>query len=160
MSEELVLARRVAVLGMAYLVRTFQELAEFYGGGQNTLIALGIFAANAGHLDVRGEDPSIVGPDGVLHDEERRPISVSRLAKSLGLPFETTRQHVNQLIDAGICIRVNGGVVVPKATMQRPELVAGVMGHLDAVRQLVRDLQAVGLDVGSPAAGPGEAGGD
>jgi hypothetical protein len=144
---------------MAYVAGVFRGLAELYGDGRQGLIVLAISAANTGHLDVHTENPALVaGPDAVLHDEMRRPISVSRLAKILGLPFETTRQHVNRLIAIGVCERVEGGIVVPKAAMARRDVSAGVMANLAAVRKLVRDLQAVGLDVG-PVAGPGEGGG-
>jgi hypothetical protein len=147
MSEDPILARRVAVLSMEYVAHVFRALGKVYGDGREGLIVQAIFAANTAHLDVRTTDPSIAGPDAVLPDDVRRPISVSRLARSLGLPFETTRQHVNRLIDAGLCVRVRGGVIVPKASVQRPEVAGIVMANLDVVRKLVRDLQAVGLEV-------------
>jgi hypothetical protein len=151
MSEDPILARNVAAISMAYVVRAFTALGEVYGDGWEGLLVIAIFAANAGHIDVRTADPSVAGPDATLHDEMRRPVSVSQLAKTLGLPFETTRQRVKRLIDAGICVRVEGGVIVPRTAMQRPDVVAAVMANVNGVRELVRNLQAVGLDVGAPA---------
>jgi hypothetical protein len=46
------------------------------------------------------------------------------------MPFETTRQQVNRLIDAGLCIRVEGGVIVPKAAMQRHEAIQAAVTNL------------------------------
>jgi hypothetical protein len=159
MSEDPVLARKVAVVSMDYVARVFRSLAEVYGDGREGLVVQAIFAANTAHLDIRTVDRSIAGPDATLPDEVRKPISINRLAQSLGLPFETTRQCVNRLIKAGTCVRVKGGILVPKGAVQQPEVAAAVMANLTAVRQLVRNLQAVGLDVG-PHVASSEAGGD
>jgi hypothetical protein len=159
MSEDPVLARKVAVLTMAYVARVFRGLADAWGDGRDGLVVLAITAANTAHLDVRADNPGVAGDDAVLHDEARRPISINRLAQSLGMPFETTRQCVNRLIGAGLCERVNGGIVVPRTALQRPETAGAVMVNLNLVRELLRDLQAVGLEVGPPA-GPGEEAGD
>jgi hypothetical protein len=159
MSEDPVLARRVAVLSMAYVARALRGLADVFGDGRDGLVVLAITAANTAHLDVRTAERGIAGPDAVLPDELRRPISINRLAQSLGMPFETTRQCVNRLIRAGLCVRVEGGVVAPTAALQRPEVAQAVMVNLTLIRELMRDLQAVGLEIGSPA-GPGEASGD
>jgi hypothetical protein len=146
-AEDPVLARRVAVLSTAYVLRALRGLARVYGDGQLGVVAYTIFAANTAHLDVVKGDTRIVGPDGVLHDEERRPVSVLKLSKLLGMPFETTRTYVNRLIEAGVCVRVQGGVIVPQASMQRQEASRAVAVNLAVVRKLVEDLQAVGLDV-------------
>ena len=85
--------------------------------------------------------------DAVLPDDARKPVSISQVAKSLGMPFETVRKQVHKLIDAGLCVRVEGGVIVPQTSLQRPEVARAVFANLKVVRQLVRDLRAVGLDV-------------
>jgi hypothetical protein len=136
---------------MAYVAGVFRTLAELYGDGREGLIVHAIAAANTAHLDVRSADPGVAGADALLPDEVRRPISVNRLAQSLGLPFETTRQCVKRLIETGTCVRVKGGIVVPRAAVQRPEVHLAVMANLDTVRQLVRDLRTVGVEVAPPA---------
>jgi hypothetical protein len=132
---------------MDYVARAFRGLAATYGDGRSGLIVLAISAANTAHLDVRTADPSIAGPDAVLPDDIRKPVSIARLAKLLGMPFETVRKQVHKLIDAGVCAWVEGGVIVPRTANQRPEVARAVSGNLEIVRQLVRDLRAVGLDV-------------
>jgi hypothetical protein len=132
---------------MEYVARAFHGLAAAYGDGRSGLIVLAITAANTAHLDVRTQDPGVAGPDAVLPDEMRKPVNITQLAKSLGMPFETVRKQVHKLIDAGVCVRVEGGLIVPRTANQRPEVARAVFANLKIVRQLVRDLRAVGLDV-------------
>jgi hypothetical protein len=148
LTEDAVLARKVAFLSLEYLVRAFRGLSDAYGDARTGLIVYAISVANTGHLDVRTRDPRIAGPEGILPDDVRTPVSITQVAKSLGMPFETVRKQVHKLIGAGICARVDGGVIVTKKANQRPEVVRAVLANLDHVRQLVRDVKAVGLDVG------------
>ncbi len=74
---------------------------------------------------------------------ERRPISVLALSKSLKIPLETTRRHLNALISEGSCIRASGGVIVPSALLAGP---AHTHGAASAnARRLVRDLATTGV---------------
>ena len=50
------------------------------------------------------------GVAGVPADGLRIPISVYAVAKDLGLPYENIRRRVKKLLDAGVCITVDGGV--------------------------------------------------
>jgi hypothetical protein len=144
---------------MEYVSRVFGALTKVYGDGREGLIVHAIVRANTGHVDFRTDDPEILAPDAAVHDEVRRPISVNRLAQSLGLPFETTRQCVNRLIKAGTCVRVEGGVIVPKEAVQRTEVTAALLANVEVMRRLMRDLQAMGLTI-EPPDPPGEATGD
>jgi DNA-binding Lrp family transcriptional regulator len=148
LEDDRVLASRMAVLTVEYVAGVFRALADVYGDGRAGLIVYAISAANTGRLDVRTRDPSIAGPEGILPDEVRLPVSITQVARSLGMPFETVRRQVHKLIDAGFCVQVEGGLIVPKLANQRPEVVRAVMENLEQVRQFVRDLESVGLDVG------------
>lgn len=59
------------------------------------------------------------GIPGVPADALRIPVSVYAIAKDLGLPYENIRRRVKKLLDAGICVTVDRGLVVPGATMVR-----------------------------------------
>ncbi|MBP7649511.1 MAG: hypothetical protein KA085_10405 [Phenylobacterium sp.] len=59
------------------------------------------------------------GVPGVPADTLRIPVSVYAIAKDLGLPYENIRRRVKKLLDAGVCATVEGGLVVPGATMIR-----------------------------------------
>jgi DNA-binding Lrp family transcriptional regulator len=146
LEDDRALAPRLAVLSVEYVASVFRALADVYGDGRAGLIVYAISAANTGRLDVRTRDPGIAGPDGILPDDVLVPVSIKQIAKSLGMPFETVRRQVHCLIDAGFCVQVEGGLIVPKAANQRPEVVRAVMKNLDLVRQLLRNLRAAGLD--------------
>lgn len=59
------------------------------------------------------------GVPGVPADALRIPVSVYAVAKDLGLPYENIRRRVKKLLDSGVCVAVEGGVVVPGATVVR-----------------------------------------
>ena len=155
-AEAAAVARIVSRLSSEYILRSLQLLVEAYGDIRTGMIAQTIVTANTAHLDTRtGEGWRYAGIDETPPDEVRKPISIARLAESLDLPFETTRRHVQRLIDAGMCIRVEGGLIVPKAVLDRPGAVRAALANVGYVRKFVRDLQAAGLEV-SPRPDPRE----
>jgi hypothetical protein len=155
------IAHLVTRLSSRYALRAVQLLIDSHGDIRAGLLAEVIHAANTAHLDARTQEGQrIAGPDGVIPDELRRPINISRLAESSGLPFETTRRIVQTLIDAGSCVRVDGGVIVPGAIVRRPETVRAVKANAAYVRKFVRDLEVAGFCGGAawpPAAGETDA---
>jgi DNA-binding Lrp family transcriptional regulator len=135
-------ARVVARLSAEYLLRAL-KLLDIYGDIRDGVIALTIVTANTAHLDARGgEGRRYMAIDQTPPDAACRPISVSRLADSLGLPFETTRRHVRRLMAAEVCVRVDGGLIVPQAVLDRPEVVRAALVNVGYVRKFVRDLHA------------------
>ena len=144
--EDVAVARIVSRLSSEYILRAMQLLVEAYGEIRTGIIAQTIVTANTAHLDTRGgEGWRYAAIDETPPDEVRRPISIARLAESLGLPFETTRRHVQRLIDMGVCIRVEGGVIVPRAVLDQPEAAQAALANVSYVRKFVRDVQAAGL---------------
>ncbi len=153
--EDTAIARIVTRLSSEYVLRAFQLLIDSFGDVRAGLLAQVIHTANVAHLDARTEPGQRAAmPDGIIPDELRRPISIARLADSAGLPFESTRRIVQRLIETGACVRVEGGVIVPRAAVERPETVRAVIANAGYVRRFVRDLQAVGLVEHVPPAWP------
>jgi DNA-binding Lrp family transcriptional regulator len=141
-------ARAVARLSAEYLLRAFQLLVETYGDIQDGIIAHTIVTANTAYLSIRtGEGWRYAGIDETPPDEARRPISIARLAESLGLPFETTRRRVRKLMDAGTCIRMEGGLIVPQVVLERPAAVRSAIANVGYVRKFARDALDAGLEV-------------
>jgi len=144
--KDAAIARLAARLSGAYVLRVFQVTMETFGDIRTGLLAQVIHAANTAHLDPLTEaGRRLAGPDGILPDELRRPISVKRLAESTGLPFESTRRIVQRLIADGRCVRVERGVIIPAVFLRRPELARLVIADLGFTRKFIRELQAVGL---------------
>jgi len=136
------LARAVARVTSDYVLRMLRLLCDLHGGELITaIVCQAIIAANTARLNDRG----CAAPDMVPPDELRRPISILSLAGSLGLPFETTRRHVAKLMDAGICRRVRGGVIVPASVLDNPITAAAAETNLANVQRLVRGLRRAGL---------------
>jgi predicted transcriptional regulator len=78
--------------------------------------------------------------------EPRQPITVFAIAQRLNLPYETVRRHVGALIDADLCLRVQGGVQV------RPDIysVPGIEVALDEITEVTRRYVQALSDAGVP----------
>ena len=147
-ADDVAVARIVSRLSSEYILRALQLLVESYGEIRTGIIAQTIVTANTAHLDTRGGDGRRYSAiDETPPDEVRRPISIARLAESLGLPFETTRRHVQRLIDTGVCVRVEGGVIVPQSVLEQPDAARAALANVAFVRKFLRDVQAAGLEV-------------
>jgi hypothetical protein len=113
--------------------------------GQDLTLAL-IFAAimnaNTSYLDNDPETSSRWAGFALDFPEHlRRPIRATRLAESLGLPRETTRTKVRQLVETGWAHMSEGGVVV------RTEAFYNERG----IRQLEDSIQSFGRFIASLA---------
>ena len=139
-------AQLVTRLGAEYVLRCFQLLIDTYGDIRAGLLMQAINIANVDYTDAQPEEARrAAGAAGVFPDEMRRPVSVASLADAAGLPFENVRRVVQQLIGAGLCKRIPGGVIVPRATIERPENLRATLANLGYARKFMRDLHAVGL---------------
>ena len=59
------------------------------------------------------------------------------------------------MMEAGKCIRTEGGIIVPKAVHETPAAAGAMLANLGYVREFVRDLlatteQPTGIVAGSP----------
>ena len=78
-------------------------------------------------------------------DELRRPVSVSAIANSLRMPFETVRRRVTALADVGVVKAMPRGVIIPTAPLNSPFYRLGAEAHYDLVRKFYARLRALGL---------------
>jgi hypothetical protein len=140
------LVRAVARHSTDYLLRALRLLTDLQEGELLTaIICQAIIAANTSHLTQVGDaDPR---RSGLPSDDERRPISILALAGTLGLPFETTRRHVNKLIKARACEKVKGGVIVPARALGNPRFLAAAETNYGYVVHFVRSLRRAGLSL-------------
>ncbi|HEX3407060.1 MAG TPA: hypothetical protein VHS81_07460, partial [Caulobacteraceae bacterium] len=137
------IARLAARQSSEYVQRALQLLADLYGDTRSGVVVQTIVAANTAYLDTRGGDGwRYAGIDEAPPDEARRPISIARVAESLGLPYETARRHVEKLFAAHVCVRVPGGVIVPGALQDSPAAVRAMLANVGYVRKFARDLDA------------------
>ena len=143
--EDGAIARIVTRISSQYVLAALRGLVSGLGDIRDVVIVLTIDSANAAHLDSRtGKGRIYAGVGEPPTDETRKPISIARVAESLGFPFETTRRRVQRLVRSGICVRLGGGVIIPTAILTRHRITPAI-GNVGEVRKFVRDLQAVGL---------------
>lgn len=79
-------------------------------------------------------------PDGL-----RRPTSVSSLANSLRLPYETVRRRVADMARRGLCVVTPAGAYVPQEVLSRPEHMAGAFRTYDLLRTFYYELYDLGV---------------
>ena len=74
--------------------------------------------------------------------EGGRPTPVLAVSESLGLPFETTRRHVAELIASNWAGRERGGIVVHVGVEEGPVATLATLTH-DALVRLIDDMRAI-----------------
>jgi hypothetical protein len=123
-------------------------LTRAVGNGDilRSVIFLALVDANTRHL--RPSDPiarTFSGTNDQVPDEIRRPVSVHALSLDLALPYETTRRHVNALIEQGLCARVEAGILVRAEVLERDGMVATHRKNLENLTALFSDLRDGGV---------------
>ena len=78
-------------------------------------------------------------------DELRRPVSISAIANSLRIPFETVRRRVAALAELGIVQTQPRGIIVPTAPLNSPFYRMAAEAHYELVRRLYSRLRGIGL---------------
>lgn len=140
-------ARAASRLGATYILRSIGVLSKLTDGNVvRALVWLTIIEGNVAHL-IGEEGEPYRELDEVPPDDLRRPVSVLAVAHTLGMPYETTRRHVEALIGEGRCLRVKGGVVTPTAVIDADWNREAVTANLANLRRLVRGLRAAGVDL-------------
>lgn len=119
------------------------------------LLLMGIVQANVGLVTREPElQRTYAAYDAPPPDELRRGVSVSAIANSLSLPYETVRRRVAGLERKGLCVVNEKGVHVPNEVLTSPEHMAGSFAVFERLRQLYYRLNDVGALRGFPQADP------
>ena len=145
--------RQLSRLGARLLLRAARIVATTIDRDLITaLVAMGIVRAN---LSMVLADPELAARyaavDTIPPDSLRRPVSMYAVAKSTGIPYETVRRHVRRLQADGLCVSVEGGIIIPTSTIQGPGYHRALVETWEALNAFVTDAATVGL-VGHPAA--------
>lgn len=128
-------------LGADYALRLVRLFTDVFDG--DIVLAMVFVAAsqaNTQHLRRRAD--YVDHMDGPLFpDELRRAVSVSSLARSLGLSIETTRRYVIKLCDRGFAVRSDGGgVLVTTDVLNRDEIRAAAWANAANMELLISEL--------------------
>lgn len=122
-------------VGVDNFLRMASLLLEAFDGELLTAVVfLAVSQASVSHLN-NGVRVALPGPDGVAPDHMRRPVSVSAVAASLDLPYETVRRHVVKLVEQGLLTRDGlRGVYVPSAAFETESLRRLASGNAASLR--------------------------
>lgn len=95
----------------------------------DALLVATIIQANVDSATSGLDEQVAFGPlDRPPPDMARRRVSISRVADSLELRFETVRRRVNRLKDKGVIVADAAGVLVPESYFHTPANAAAVIG--------------------------------
>lgn len=128
-------------LGADYALRMIRVFTDLFDGDMDRALVF-IAAAQAGteHLREQADYVELISGE-FFPDEMRRPVSVSALARSLGIPVETTRRHVVKLASTGFAQRTaSGGVIVTSEILAREEIRQAGLLNLGAMEALIDGL--------------------
>ncbi|HRD27659.1 MAG TPA: hypothetical protein PLO65_05100 [Caulobacter sp.] len=130
--------------------------AALGGDLERSLIFAAISAANVAILE---DDPalSLQLAHTSVPDPLRRPIRVQRIAESLGLPRETTRVKVRQLLAEGLLEETPAGLLMSADTARSPRFEPMFGDYIAALARAIERLAAggcVGLTASDRLAGP------
>lgn len=139
--------RQTYRLGSNYVLQAARLVAQAIDRDMITaLVFLAISRANVSAFTATPEALTTYGGlDDVPPDEVRVPVTIYRLAKELGLPYETTRRHVVKLKAAGLCTLVSGGLVVSRSTFQELRFLDAVEANFALTEGLVGELKRFGV---------------
>lgn len=142
------LKRRVARLSIEYFLAGLEKIEGVLGA--DTVNAVLFLTINRLNTTPLFEDRELAlrqsATGGVAPDDLRRPVTTYALAKTVGLPYETTRRHVARLVDGGWCERAAGNaLVVPGRVLETPKMKAASGGAWEATQRFVRALAELGV---------------
>ena len=138
-----------------FVVRGVAASVRCFGTVRRATIFCAIVAANVQHITRSAEQTWRYARRGELvPDHERRPVNMNSLAASLALPWETTRRHVHGLVDEGLCLKVDGGVIVPADALKSERIAPFAVALKDSFWRMVRQLKAIGFDFADVACRP------
>jgi hypothetical protein len=117
--------RRVARLANEFFLAAIKTTVEAtHTDLVTTLVFMAIYRANQARLEM-APGRALDRLEEQVADEEQSAISIYALSRRMRLPYETVRRHAAILIDEGLCLRMDDGLIVPAAVLQSPSIAAG-----------------------------------
>lgn len=82
--------------------------------------------------------------DKAVPEALRRPVSISAIAHSLGMPFETVRRRLRGLVRHGMLADAPNGVYVPSAAVLSPAYLAIMLGRHGRLQRFYAEIRDLG----------------
>jgi hypothetical protein len=137
--------RLVARFSSDYVLRLIDTLTSGLGDLSAGLIFLSVIRANTENFPDHERGTLDPGPLGVVPDSRRQPVRVATLSARLGIPQETVRRHVAQLIKDERCERMAGGLIVPARVLGRPQAAQMLRDNYASLQRMYARLGHFGL---------------
>lgn len=139
-----------SILVAARLANAFAlDLIKLGGFGRDVidgLLLAAISQANVSQLSRSAElQRTYATLDQPPPDDLRRPVSISAIANSLRIPFETARRRIQALVDLEIVRSTPKGVILPTAPLSSPFYRLSAEANYQLVRNLYFRLRGIGL---------------
>jgi hypothetical protein len=144
-SEGQVPVRAVARLASDYVLRVIDEMMILAGGLLNGFVLLGVFRGNVEHLGPDAPERTAVAPAQTLPDGVRRPVRLSTVAARVGLPPETVRRHVADLVRRGLITKVPDGLLVPGEALGSAPIIGFIESNQTNLQRLLAGLSQLGV---------------
>lgn len=144
MSDDYQDARAAVRSATDYILRWVEIANETHGVDIiYSLVFTTMWAGNVSHL--RGKTYAEV--NDIPPDEERRPITIRQVADSLGLPYETVRRRVVEMLERGMARKVGReGFIVPVEALGRPEVVNSLKRSHTSLLRFLKELKSLGIE--------------
>ncbi|MEI6441089.1 MAG: hypothetical protein WCO83_12865 [Alphaproteobacteria bacterium] len=137
--------RPAAHLSMNYFLDTTDRVSRWLGRDvMDSMVFLAMIAENYRGHEFTGSDAFGTEP------ESSTPVTITALARTLGMPYETVRRHALALRAAGFCRKQKGGYLVPAHVTDRLDLDDLLSEITVGTQRLLEDLAQVGAPL--PAA--------
>ena len=147
------LAWRVAAPTAAFVLRV--EAAS--RNTRDLVDGLLLAAIQSANVSAISSDPELQLRYAVLADappeDLRRPVSVSAIAHSLRMPFETARRRVQGLAQLGALAVTPRGILVSHQALAHPDFLKNVLVRHDLLRDFYFETQDLGLLSPAPQGG-------
>lgn len=137
--------RLVGRLVVEYVLRFTEPVRRHIGDVITGLVLMDMIQANTAHLPDTEAGTEVELAGGFVPDARRTPVSASALAKRLGVPGETVRRHVIELLERDLCRKQPRGYVVPAEVLARPLFVQFVGDNYANLTRLFAGLGEYGV---------------
>jgi len=110
----------------------------------SALLVAGVLSANSEGIDQNPADLRRFLEPGGIPDEARRPVNVLSVALSLGVPRESARVKIAALMDRGILVKIDKGVILSSEVILSEPFMAAMAQFLRAIADFVSGLATIG----------------
>ncbi|HEX7887120.1 MAG TPA: hypothetical protein VF474_14180 [Phenylobacterium sp.] len=153
--ERLKLAWRVAPATISFIL----EVEAASRNARNLVDGLMLAAILAANVSAINNDPDLQIAYATLADappeDLRRPVSISAIAHSMRMPFETVRRRIQAMVRAGVLEVTPKGVLVASGVMRDPRFVGNAFVRHELLKAFYFEMKALGAaPVGSPGSYP------